>query len=103
MDVCAFCRRFSLGNPEEPAEGHDMIQPDGAAEAHILTQELNQQLISAGTQRHWVDRRQPPVLPLWGKIVRRRSAIGVQRHHRLIHPCLLYTSDAADERSSVDL
>src|SRR4026207_2594773 len=65
-----------------------MIKPDGTAKAHVPTQELNQQLISAGTQRHWVDRRKPPVLPLRSKIVRRRSAIGVQRHHRLIHPRL---------------
>ena len=29
------------------------------------------------------------------------TLVGVHRHH--LHVCLLYTSDAADERSSVDL
>ena len=43
-------------------------------------------------------RRGPAVA--WGE---GRAAIEVDDHPSITSPCLLYTSDAADERSSVDL
>ena len=39
----------------------------------------------------------------WASTLLKSSACDLERDGRMIKACLLYTSDAADERSSVDL
>ena len=72
----------------------DLVRSRGLGDVYKRQHRMLQQQLGAG-----VDRRGGLVEDQQGRVGEERPSDG----HELLLTCLLYTSDAADERSSVDL